>query len=187
LVKNGTYRSARWDELTHVARCRECGAGFHLPYGVLLLRPKKAPKPLIEESALDERPVCPFCGGEQIIRRGVLKGGSVRFGCIPCKRRFVNAAFPRSGVVDRRKLTHFEEADPVEEAKVLFEWATKHMGPMAPTQIKKVRAEIMVTKQDHESLELLIQAGVLERAEVDKAIAFRVKVLTEFDRLLEET
>src|SRR5207249_114611 len=101
------------------------GRYCYLPLGVHLperLRPQ--PEHFLE--ADDRRPTCPFCSGLNIHRRGLLPNGTQRWMCLDCRRRFVSEEF-RTATLDRRKVQHFDDDDPREEAAALFV-ASRHTG-----------------------------------------------------------
>jgi hypothetical protein len=194
-----------------IAECTDCLRHSNLPpEAVRLIEPRTC-------DTRDDRPRCPYCGGNHIHHHGrIHKGKSAQraelrdgryWNCVDCQRGFTSVDTPEFSIVDRRRhriwrepisdqaLVALAEQDAIylaadqnaaTEAQSLFDYC-KTFGPMTGTQLGKVRGEIMVSRQDRECLELLVRAGLLNRQEVDKAVAFRVKVLAEFDRLAEES
>jgi transposase-like protein len=165
------------------------------------------------EGITEVRPCCPRCASPRVRRHGreygfIGKGWwtrrltescwKSRWECADCHRYFVTEdrgfldhRFLREPISDQalRILAGGEEqrtvASAEAEAQSLFDYCER-FGPMASTQFGKVRGEIMASKQDREALELMIKGGLLDRAEVHRALAFREKVLREFQRLVEE-
>src|SRR5438552_2812869 len=71
LRPNGSYLSVRWDERRDAVVCKDCRRGCYLPLGQHL--PQKAAR-LPEQFIIadDVRPACPFCGGHEVNRRGLI-------------------------------------------------------------------------------------------------------------------
>jgi len=132
--------------------------------------------------ANDDRPVCPFCGGHEVNRRGLIRlktgGTTQRWRCRPCGRRFVSRGH-RVAVLDRRKVSHFDLITPRCEALFLFHYAKRN------GDFDAVRQLIAVGEREKTGLEFLIAGGALNRADVDAAVNFRGKVLELFDSLVE--
>ena len=190
LRNNGSYTSVRWNETRQQYFCRDCRGTGSLPLGQWLPRdemalphgrtgPRKS-RPVQQEEIIladDRRPACPFCNGTEINRRGILPCGTQRWFCRVCQKRFVSAAH-RHATLDRRKVQHWDEIDPREEATFLFRYAVRHGN------VANVREDIGISDHEKNDLEFLVADGVLPRAEVDEAIRFRVQVLQVFDELM---
>jgi hypothetical protein len=178
LRPNGWFRSIRSDERRQCVVCTNCGRGCYLPLGVHLERKPK--KQVLEQFivAEDQRPTCPFCSGNRIVRKGILSCGSQRWCCIPCARRFVSKAF-RHATLDRRKVSHWEpDTEPdnaIEEAHSLFVLVETE------SDVAEIRELIVVSEREQ-----MVAAFFTARELVAQVIGFRDQVLEEFDRLIEE-
>jgi transposase-like protein len=181
LRRNGSYLSIRSDERRDAVVCKDCHRSCYLPLGQHLAR--KLSVATQEEFILadDARPACPFCGGHEVNRRGLIhlsSGGTTqRWRCRSCMKRFVSAAH-RVATVDHRKVQHWESISPKDEAIFLFRFACRNGN------IADVRQDIGISDQEKNDLEFLVSDGVLPRAEVDDAIWFRAQVLEAFDKLV---
>jgi transposase-like protein len=153
------------------------------------------------QNRTDTRPVCPRCGSQHIVRHGHSPDtGKARWQCVDCLRHFLtedHGAFldrrhswlrPLSDqalvtLASRQAAELRTAANAAAEAESLFAWCLR-FGPLAPTQLGKVRGEIMVSKQDRACLELMVRARLLDPKEVERALLFRQNVLEHFDDLV---
>jgi ribosomal protein S27AE len=199
-------------ERRQIVQCGECGRYTYLPAGVGLpskppsteaLRKSIASRTALYEQMKDVRevrPECPRCGGTRVLHHGKSKWtGRHRWECRDCGRNFIKDT---PAFIDHRRKwllpmtnqallaigdnqePHFDQYadDPKEEAEELYQWCTAY-GTMSPTKLFTVRMEIIVSRQDRECLDLLVANGILQRADVQYAIKFRIEVLRYFDAL----
>jgi len=181
LIANGSYLSRRWDERRQQVICRTCGRGSYLPLGMRLRRkPARAPA---EQFILadDARPLCPFCSGTDIQRKGILHCGTQRWFCTKCRRRFVSRRYRRA-TLDRRKISHFdtpETPDAAEEASALL-----RLFENGECGIDEIRELIRVSESEKRCLQFLADQGMLASTNIEYMIKFRNDVLEKFNSLV---
>jgi hypothetical protein len=174
----GWHISKLWLEKRQDVQCRDCKRYSRLPVGVTLPKVVRAVKAEPVLLANDPRPSCPHCAGNHIQRRSKMPNNRRRWFCADCDRRFVSD--DSEAFIDHRKVRHFDQVDPEEEARFLFRFASRH------DSIHEMRQSIMVNSRERADLEFLIGAGAIPRDEVVAALEFRDKVLEHFETFVLE-
>jgi hypothetical protein len=174
----GWFTSKRWEEKHEDVQCRDCKKYSRLPVGVVL--PKKPARVIEPESVVlanDPRPCCPRCNESSVHRRDKLPSGKRRYFCTNCQIRFI--ATDCAEYIDHRKVQHWHEIEPREEAAFLFRYAKRNGGDFA-----SMRATIDVAEKEKKDLDYLVSEGALLQSEVSAALWYRMQVIEVFDALV---
>jgi hypothetical protein len=165
--------------------CAACGRYSHLPPGRTI--PAQEGRPKVS------RRVCE-CGSTDLRPAGWSPDGRQKAECNCCGSEFnlplgmLISGKPTDTLGRPIRYTNghsWKLPDPAAEAQAMLHWCLRTYGPYAPTRLAKLRTEIAVSREDRALLEAFARTGYLDASEVRRAIAFREKVLEEFDRLVE--
>ncbi len=192
LMREGFYKSKILEEQgerRQIVRCGDCNRFTYLAAGVVLpvkhqasgerLRRQIAVRTAVYEETkdvADVRPSCPRCGGDKIQRHRKMKDGKRCWECNDCHRSFVAEDSP--ALVDHRRISHFEEVTPEQEAKFLYHYAKR------TDSIERVREDIGYTESEKRCLQFLCDAGMLASG-YEAMLRFRDDVLQKFNNLID--